>query len=286
VKYAFIKQHCNDFKVSTMCRVMAVSKSSYYHWLKSPVSDLAREDEVLKPLIKSIFEDSRQTYGARRICRKLKKEGRRISRSRVRRLMKEMSLRAKASKKYRATTNSKHSLPVFPNLLNRQFDVSEPDTVYVGDITYIWTEEGWLYLAVLIDLYSRTVVGWSMSARMKSNLVVSALEMAVKQRTPPPGLILHSDRGSQYASHAYQDQISKHGFQCSMSRKGNCWDNAPAESFFKTLKSDLVYHHRFRTRAEAEQAIFEYIEVFYNRLRQHSSLDYASPMEYEKAYAV
>lgn len=268
-----------------MCRVIGVSKSSYYSWLKSPVSDLAKEDKVLKPLMKSIFDDSRQTYGARRISRQLKKDGNRVSRARVRRLMKELNLRCKASKKYRATTNSKHSLPVFSNLLDRQFDVSEPNRVYVGDITYIWTEEGWLYLAVLIDLYSRAVVGWSMSARMKSSLVVDALEMAVKKRSPKSGLILHSDRGSQYASRRYQSLISKHDFLCSMSRKGNCWDNAPAESFFKTLKSDLVYHHRFKTRSEAEAAIFEYMEVFYNRQRQHSVLDYLAPIEYEEANA-
>lgn len=268
-----------------MCRVLNVSKSAFYAWLNRPVSNLFKEDEALKPMISNIFSDSRETYGARRVRQELRKEGYQVSRARVGKLMKHLNLKCKASKKYKATTNSKHALPVYPNLLNREFNVSGPNKAYVGDITYIWTEEGWMYLAVLIDLYSRMVVGWSMSKRMKANLVVSALEMAVKKRSPLKGLIVHSDRGSQYASHAYQRLISKYDFQCSMSRKGNCWDNAPAESFFKTLKSDLIYHVRFKTREEAEAAIFEYIEVFYNRQRQHSNLNYLTPVEYEEANA-
>lgn len=195
--------------------------------------------------------------------------------------MKEEGLVCKTRCKFKATTNSKHDKPVAPNLLDRNFTAEKPDQAYVGDITYIPTREGWLYLAVFIDLYSRAVVGWSMDSRMPASLVNDALTMAIWKRRPSAGLQVHSDRGSQYASESFQQLLKEHGYRCSMSRKGNCWDNAPSESFFHTLKTELVHHEDFRARAEAKQAIFEYIEVFYNRVRLHSSNGYMSPMDYE-----
>lgn len=197
--------------------------------------------------------------------------------------MQEEGLACKTRRKFKATTNSKHDKPVAPNLLDRQFTTEKPDQVYVGDITYIPTREGWLYLAVFIDLYSRAVVGWSMDSRMPTSLVNDALTMAIWKRRPNAGLLVHSDRGSQYASDTFQQLLTQHGYRCSMSRKGNCWDNAPSESFFHTLKTELVHQEDFKTRSEAKHVIFEYIEVFYNRVRLHSSNDYMSPVDYESA---
>ena len=205
-----------------------------------------------------------------------------MSRARVERLMKAQGLKSKVQKQFKATTDSTHSLPIFPNHLNRRFNVDVPDKVYVGDITYIPTQEGWLYLAVLIDLYSRAVVGWAMASHMKASLVNDALLMAVFKRRPEAGLMLHSDRGSQYASGLYQKTINQNQFICSMSRKGNCWDNAPCESFFHTLKTELCHHDNYQTRDQAQQAIFEYIEVFYNRKRRHSTVGYLAPLHFEQ----
>ena len=196
--------------------------------------------------------------------------------------MKQQGVESKSKRKFKATTHSNHGRPIAPNLLDREFLVNQPDTVYAGDITYIPTDEGWLYLAVLIDLYSRAVVGWAMSERMTAQLANDALMMAIWKRKPPKGLMAHSDRGSQYASDLYQKTLKDHGFICSMSRKGNCWDNAPSESFFHTLKTELTHHRRYQTRQEAKQDIFEYIEVFYNRQRRHSTIDYQTPLGYEK----
>ncbi len=232
-------------------------------------------------VIKS-HEKSRETYGARRIRQELLEDGESISRERVGRLMKQQGLESKSKRKFKATTNSNHGRPVAPNLLDREFLVDQADTVYAGDITYIQTDEGWLYLAVLIDLYSRAVVGWAMSDRMTAQLANDALMMAIWKRKPPKGLMLHSDRGSQYASALYQKTIKDHGFVCSMSRKGNCWDNAPSESFFHTLKTELTHHRRYQTRQESKQEIFEYIEVFYNHQRRHSTIGYQTPLGYDK----
>lgn len=195
--------------------------------------------------------------------------------------MKEEGLKCKTRRKFKATTHSNHGRPVAANLLDRNFSVRRPNQVYVGDITYIQTREGWLYLAVFIDLCSRSVVGWSMSNRMTAELVCDALQMAIRKRRPPAGLLVHSDRGSQYASDRFQTLLKANGFKCSMSRKGNCWDNAPSESFFRTLKAELVFHEDFKTQEQAKKAIFEYIEVFYNRVRLHSSNDYMSPSDFE-----
>lgn len=282
MKYAFIKTHEREHTVSLMCEVLELSTSAYYAWLKCPVSLHQQEDQRLAEKIKTAHEASQGTYGARRICEDLREDGEQVSRARVDRLMKTQGLNSKAKRRFKATTDSGHSLPVFPNHLNRQFDVDAPDKVYVGDITYIPTREGWLYLAVLIDLYSRAVVGWAMADHMKASLVNDALLMAIFKRRPEAGLLLHSDRGSQYASNLYQQTLRQHQFICSMSRKGNCWDNAPAESFFHTLKTELCHHDNYRTRAEAQQAIFEYIEVFYNRKRRHSTIGYVAPFKYEE----
>jgi transposase InsO family protein len=284
VKYAFIKaqQSTGTHSVSLMCEVFKLSASAYYEWLKQPVSQHAREDQRLAEKINVAHQASRGTYGARRIREDLLEQGEQVSRARVGRLMKENDLKSKMKQRFKATTDSAHSLPVAPNHLERRFHVDTPDTVYVGDITYIPTQEGWLYLAVLIDLYSRAVVGWAMASHMKASLANDALLMATFKRRPAAGLLVHSDRGSQYASHLYQKTLNRHRFVCSMSRKGNCWDNAPAESFFHTLKTELCYQEVYSTRDHAKQAVFEYIEVFYNQKRRHSSIGYVAPLKYEQ----
>ena len=267
-----------------MCEILRISRSCYYAWCRTRHSKPAKEKIELSQRIKEIFEQSNQTYGSRRVRKKLIAAGYRVSRRRIRRIMKELALHCRTKRKFKMTTDSNHSNPVAPNLLNRQFDVKAPDTAYVGDITYIWTKEGWLYLATVIDLFSRRVVGWSMSNRMTAALVNNALTSALWKRKPKKGLIWHTDRGSQYASHSHRSLIKSYGLIQSMSRRGNCWDNSVAESFFKTLKTELVYHYNFNTRDEAQRAIFEYIEVFYNRQRLHSANGYQSPSEYEENF--
>lgn len=284
MKYAFIQEHEAVFSVSRMCRVFEVSRSGFYEWLSRPESARKQADRQLTEGIKQAFEDSRQTYGTRRIQNDLDQQGQCVSRARIGRLMRQAGLRCKTRRRFRATTNSNHTLPVAPNRLDRQFQVAEPDRVYVGDITYVATGEGWLYLAVFLDLFSRQVVGWAMSAWMTADLVVDALQMARWRRRPGKGLLVHSDRGSQYASGRFQTMLKDHGYIGSMSRKGNCWDNAPAESFFHTLKTELIHHCRFETREEAKQQIFEYIEVFYNRQRKHSTVGYQTPAEFDQMH--
>lgn len=281
MKYAFIEAHQQEFPVNLMCQLFSVNRSSYYAWCAHSPSEHSQTDKQLKDKIRQIFEESRQTYGTRRIKAALAKQGDRASRKRIARLMREMQLACRTKRKFKATTNSKHNLPVAPNRLERNFNVTAPNKVYVGDITYIWTQEGWLYLAAVIDLYSRKVVGWSMQDNMKADLVNQALLMAIWQRKPSKGLLSHSDRGSQYASKSHRAILAEHGIIQSMSRKGDCWDNAVAESFFHTLKTELIHGRVFKTREEAQKVIFEYIEVFYNRNRLHSANDYQSPVEYE-----
>ena len=268
--------------MTTLCRFFSVSRSAYYDWLDRSPTTLEKEDAELIEIIKDLFKNSRENYGTRRLKKDLRKKGWHISRRRIARLMRMASLACKTKRKFKATTDSKHGLPVAPNLLDRQFSAAQPNQKYVGDITYIHTQEGWLYLAVVIDLYSRQVVGWSMSECMQAKLVNDALVMALWQRKPGKGLIWHTDRGSQYASSSHRALLNEHGIVQSMSRKGNCWDNAVAESFFHTLKTELIHHQRYHTRAEAKQDIFEYIEVFYNRERFHSANNYLSPVDYER----
>jgi len=266
-----------------MCRVLKVDKSSYYYWIKSG-SVVKKVDAKLNELIEIIFVQGRQIYGTRRIKDKLlQRYGLIVSRRLIGTIMKDLGLIAKTKKKYKInTTDSNHNLPIANNILNRDFYSGTPDTKYVGDITYIPTNEGWLYLATVIDLYSRKIVGWSMADNMKVSLVNDALNMALQIRKPDKGLIWHTDRGSQYASYSHRDLLNNHGIIQSMSRKGNCWDNAVAESFFHTLKTELTHHEIYETRAEANQSIFEYIEVFYNKQRMHSSNNNLSPVEFEE----
>jgi len=268
-----------------MCRVVKVSASGFYGWLKEPGGKRGREDEALLEQIKKAFNDSRESYGSRRIRRELKKLERRCTLKRIRRLMSKLGLCPKRRRRFRITTDSKHGFEVYPNLLKRDFKVDGPDQVWVSDITYIWTAEGWLFLATVIDLFSRKVVGWSMSESLRATIATDALEMAIAARNPAPGLIHHSDRGVQYACGDYQKVIRRAGMRPSMSRKGDCWDNSVAESFFSTLKKEMIYHIKFETREEARRDIFEFIEVFYNRRRMHSYLGYMSPVEFETATA-
>jgi transposase InsO family protein len=250
-----------------MCRVLEVSRSGYYEWLTRPPSQHAQDDQVLSERIVDHFEANRHVYGTRRLKDCLADEEKQVSRRRIGRLMAQEALEVKTRRKFKATTDSSHGQAVAPNVLKREFDVDQPDTAYVGDITSIWTTEGWLYLAVVIDLFSRAVVGWSMSQWLKAEIVMNALQMAIDQRQPQPGLIMHTDRGSQYVADRYLGLLHHHGIEPSMSRKGNCWDNAVAESFFHTLKTECVYLEKFETRDQAQDTIFDYIEVFYTQNR-------------------
>jgi transposase InsO family protein len=269
-----------------MCRALAVSPAGYYAWRVRPESVRGVINRALVAKIRVIHRESRETYGSPSIWDALIKQGHDVGEHRVARLMRQEGIRAKTVKKWRATTQSTHRLPVATNALNRQFTVTHPNRVWAGDITYVWTTEGWLYLAVVLDLYSRLVIGWAMGQRLTRELAEQALLMALTNRQPSAGLLHHSDRGSQYAATQYQQVLTTYGITPSMSRKGNCWDNACVESFFGTLKRELVYHRQYATRQDATQDIFEYIEVFYNRKRRHSTLGYNSPAEYEARTAV
>ena len=282
MKYLFIKDHRSIFRLEKMCQVLSVSKSGYYSWLKRRKSKTQLANIRLLKRIRKIFNNNHQRYGYRRVWFELHLRGIQCSKNRVARLMKAESLKAKRIKRFKITTKSKHNLPVAPNLLNKDFVVTAPDRVWVSDITYIWTWEGWMYLAVIIDLYARKVVGWSMNTRINKELVLSALNQAIDRRRPTAGLIFHSDRGSQYASNEVRRMLEKHCMRQSMSRKGDCYDNAVAESFFATLKTELIYPNFFATRLEARSKIFEYIEIYYNRRRIHSYLNYMTPDQFEK----
>lgn len=284
MRYAWIKQQGNEFPVTSMCRFMDVSRNAYYDWLHRSPTAREQADAELAPVIQEIFTKSRATYGTRRIRQSLLGQNLSVGRGRIGRLMGATGLACKTKRKFKATTDSKHNLPVAENILDRQFTVQKPDQVYVGDITYIHTKEGWLYLAVVIDLFSRQVVGWSMAEHMCASLVNDALLMALWKRKPGKDLLWHSDRGSQYAATSHRKLIKHFGIRQSMSRKGNCWDNAVSESFFHTLKTELVHHRHYQTRTEAKMEIFEYIEVFYNRERLHSANNYWSPVDYEMQF--
>lgn len=265
-----------------MCKVLKVNRASYYHWISSG-SMIKKVDEKLNSLVESIFIEGKSTYGTRRIKdRLLLYFGLFVSRKRISNIMKDLNLKVKIKRRYKNTTDSNHNLPIASNILNRDFYASNPNEKYVEDITYISTGEGWLYLATVIDLYSRKVVGWSMDDTMKVSLVNDALNMALKHRTPKNGLVWHTDRGSQYASYEHRDLLKQYGIIQSMSRKGNCWDNSVAESFFKSLKNELVYQTYFYTKKQAKLEIFKYIELFYNRIRSHSYLNGLSPVEFEE----
>lgn len=267
-----------------MCTVLGVSKSGYFKWLNRPKSDRQKRHEKLKKLILRTHIEFKQRYGSVKITKTLKKRGVKVSERTVSRIMTSNNWKSCTVKKYKATTNSKHKHPVSNNILNRKFQVDQPNRFWVTDITYISTNEGWLYLASVMDLYSRRIVGWAMDKTMTKELVINALKMAYRRQKPKPGLIHHSDRGVQYASSEYQKLLNKYKMIGSMSRKGNCYDNACIESFHGILKRELVYQTKFRTRSEARKSTFEYIEFFYNSKRIHSTLDYHTPNEFEKKY--
>ena len=277
-------QQEGQFSTSALCRVMNVSRSGYYAWLKRPPSQREQANRKLTEQIKTVFQESRQTYGSPRIYIELKEQNVLCSQKRIARLMRLADLKAVLPKRFVATTDSNHTLPVAQNLLDRQFGSDTPNIRWTADISYLWTSEGWLYLAVVLDLFSRRIVGWAMGTTQERRLVLSALSMAIGSRCPQAGLLCHSDRGSQYACGDYQKALQDAGIVCSMSRKGNCWDNAPTESFFATLKRECVYRHRFATRSQARTAVFDYIEVWYNRKRRHSALGYLSPDAFERQY--
>ncbi len=270
------------YPLKVICRLLDVSKSGYYAWKSRPKSRRRIDSEALLIEIRRVFVDNELNYGSPRIYKEFKKASIPCSENRVARLMREAGLVAIQRRKFKATTNSKHNWPVAPNLLERNFSVDEPNKIWVTDITYVWTWEGWLYLSFVLDLYSRGVVGLAMSERITDDLTQGALKQALGRRNPEAGLIHHSDRGSQYASGDYQSLLKEHGIRPSMSRKGDCWDNAVAESFIHTLKVEKINRYRFKTRSEAKNKIFEYVEMYYNRKRTHSSLGYLSPFDYEK----
>ena len=283
MKYAWIRQQLAEFRVSRLCRMLEVSRSGYYEWLARPSNTQAEADRQLQEKVQHYFAQGRGTYGTRRIKHLLAQEGLPVSRRRLGRLLAQAGLRCKTRRKCKAPTTAGQAQTVAPNQLNREFTVPEPATIYVGDITYLPTGEGWLYLAVVLDLCSRAVVGWSMANHMRAELVHQALSMAICQRQPAAGLLMHTDRGSQYGAESYRQLLTQHGMQSSMSRQGNCWDNAVAESFFHTLKTALISLEDFDTHEQAQTAVFEYIEVFYNRQRCHSANGYLAPLAYEQA---
>jgi transposase InsO family protein len=284
VRFAFIEVERAWFPVAMMCRVLEVSRAGFYAWRGRPEAARAGEDRRLAVEVASIYAESRQRYGSPRVHAELRSRGKATSRKRVAKLMSRQGLRARCKRRFRTTTDSAHEFPVASNILKRNFEVDAPNRTWVTDITYIWTHEGWLYLAVILDLFSRRVVGWAMSEQITRKLALNALNMALSRRQPPHGLIHHSDRGSQYASGDYRRMLAANHIVCSMSRRGDCWDNAVAESFFSTIKLELVYESEWATRAEARAAIFEYLEVFYNGERRHSSLDYLSPAAFERRH--
>jgi len=286
VKYGFIQKWSTDYPVTLLCRILLIKPGSYYAWRKRDAKVIPAEELTLRRRMKALFEASRESLGSRTLRKKLQAEGFNISRYKTRKLMKVMDLKVKLKRKYKVTTNSKHKLPIADNVLNRQFNPEAPNQRWGTDITYIWTQEGWLYLAVVIDLYSRRIVGWCIDKLMTTSLVIRALMMAINLRQPPKGLIHHSDRGSQYASHNYQKLLKQAGMICSMSRKGNCWDNAPVERFFSSLKRELIGNQLYQTRQQAKADIREYMMVYYNSKRLHSTLGYKTPMLYETENAL
>ena len=282
MKFQFIERHQQAHSVGLMARMFGVSRSGYYAWRSRAAGERERSDEELVVQITEVQERTQYRYGSPRVAERLKRRGITAGHNRVARLMREHRLGRRAKKRFRSTTDSNHGLPVAENLLKRQFQVSEANRVWASDLSYIPTAEGWLYLCVVLDLFSRKVVGWAMGTRMNASLMIQALAMAYRRRKPPAGVIFHSDRGSQYCASDFRDLVADLGMRQSMSRRGDPWDNAPVESFFKTLKIELCGDRAFSTRSEARSAIFEYIEAFYNRERLHSSLGYQTPEEYEQ----
>lgn len=281
MKYAWIDTQTNCYALAELCGVLDVSISGFRAWKRggTPQRKRLTANQTLA-MIRAIHAEFKGAYGSPRIVRELRQRGYTASKERVERLMREHGIRARHKRRYRVTTDSKHGLPIAPNLLDRKFEPAAPNQVWTADITYLWTAEGWLYLAVVLDLFNREVIGWSLKPRMTTDLATDALTMAWFRRRPAPGVLHHSDRGSQYASMAYQGKLAEYGMTCSMSRKGNCWDNSPTESWFNSFKNERYHGTRYATQAEMTAASFEYIEVFYNRKRQHSTLGYKSPVQF------
>ena len=280
MKYALVKQMRSDYPVAALCTLLGVSSSGYYAWGKRPASVRQQAEPRLEAEIRAAHQRTRETFGPERLQKELAGRGVQVGVHRIKRLRRKLGLRCRQKRKFKATTNSRHDLPVAPNLLNQSFSVGAPNQAWCGDITYVATDEGWLYLAGLKDLYSGEIVGYAMSERMTKHLVMQALFRAASTHRPGPGLIQHTDRGAQYCSHDYQAMLKQFHMRASMSRRGNCYDNAPIESFWGTLKTELLYTCRFTSRAQAQQAITEYIELFYNRQRIQARLDYLSPAAY------
>lgn len=284
MKYQAMEELRHQYPVPTMCRLLGVSSSGYYAWRHRKPSLRSQQEPRLEAEIRAAHGRTRETCGPERLQRDLAEHGVQVGLHRIRRLRKKLGLRCKQKRKFKATTNSKHNLPVAPNLLEQQFAAEAPDQVWTGDLTYISTDEGWLYLAGLKDLYTGEIVGYAMGERMTRHLVMQALFRAVSLRRPPPGLIQHTDRGSQYCSHEYRALVAQFGMLASMSRRGNCYDNAPIESFWGTLKNELIYHRRYATREQARREIAEYIDMFYNRQRRQARLGYLSPAAFRQQY--
>jgi putative transposase len=284
VRYAFIEQHCDSYPLQMLCTALQVSDSGFTSWQRGDGPKKWLSDRALLKRIREIHEETKAAYGSPRIYQELKGLGIPVSKGRVERLMRENDIRGRHKRRFKATTDSKHTLPVAPNILEQNFETERPDQAWTADITYVATAEGWLYLAIVLDLYTRQIVGWAMRERMTKDLVIDALRMAWFRRHPPPGVIHHSDRGSQYCSHDFQKQLAEYGMLASMSRKGNCWDNATSESFFNSLKNERVHGSRYETRDVARADLFDYIEVFYNRSRRHSALGGQSPAAVYEAW--
>jgi putative transposase len=284
MRFAFIRRHEDTFRITSMCRVLSVTRQGYHAWKNRPPSVRALANEALLAEIRASHQRSRRSYGSPRVWRELKRRRGRLGEKRVARLMAQDSLRAKRSKRFRVTTDSRNTKVVHENVLARNFSVGTPGRAWAGDITYLWTGEGWLYLAVVLDIGTRRVIGWSLQETLRAELVTSALDMALGARPVPHGLICHSDRGSQYGSEDVQAIMERYQLRGSMSRKGNCWDNAVVESFFASLKTELAADARWETRAEARSAVVEWIERWYNRERMHSSLGDISPVEFERQF--
>ncbi len=285
MRFAFIARNADMLPIERLCQIMDVSPRGYRAYRSRPLSQSQRKDMVVLAHIREQFALSLGSYGRPRMTEELKELGLDVGHRRVGRLMSENGIEVKRNKKFKATTDSNHGFNIAPNLLDRDFQVDAPNRKWAGDISYVWTQEGWLYLAVILDLHSRRVIGWAVSNRMKRDLAIRALNMAIALRRPPKGCMHHSDRGSQYCSHDYRKILRQHGFQVSMSGTGNCYDNAVVETFFKTIKAELLWQRSWRTRRDAEVAIFEYINGFYNPRRRHSALGWKSPLAFERKVA-
>ena len=280
MKYEFISKHRFAFRVEKMCRALKVSRSGYYAWADRGPSQREQMNQQLLVKIKRSYDSSRQTYGSPRVTVDLRESGESCNQKRIARLMRLNGLMAKTKRRFRITTNSRHNQPAAPNLVNQEFVAEGPDRLWTSDITYLWTKAGWLYLSVVLDVYNRQIVGWAMSERLNRQLVIASLEQALNRRSPTENMIFHSDQGSQYTSDQFRTLLNNNGLLASNSGKGNCYDNAITETFFHTLKTELVYFENYQTREEAKLSVFEYIEVFYNRKRRHSALGYKSPIDF------